>query len=192
MKIDITYPSKSARKPGRRDLIGWAKWPFLFAVYICPIINIATGGKAWSIIILWSLWILWSFTLSPNLVEINRISLFVKFVVDASILLILIDLLIAPGWAVDVVPIVCFAGVTVAGILFFTDMGRQKQNMMPLLTLIALSFIASVAGMIIWRNREGQWAMALMGACAFALLIGGAAVLGRDFIREIKKRFHTK
>lgn len=192
MKIEITYPSKTSRMPGRRELIGWAKWPFLFAAYICPVLNIATGGKAWSVIILWSLWILWSFSLSPDLVEINRISLFVKFVANAAILLILIDVLLSPGWAVEVVPIVCFAGLTVAGILFFTDIGRQKQNMMPMLMLIVIAFIASIIGMIIWRKHEAIWAMALMGAFALALLVGGASVMGRDFMREIKKRFHTE
>ena len=192
MKIDITYPPKSARKLGRHHIIRWAKWPFLFAAYICPIINIATDGPAWSVIVVWSLWIVWSFSLSPELVEINRISLFVKFLTNSCILLILIDVLLAPGWAVGVVPIVCFGGLAVAGVLFFTDIDRQKHNMMPMLLLIVVCLIASVSGIFVWRQHEGIWAMVVMGAFAFALLVGGVAVLGSDFIREIKRRFHTK
>ena len=192
MKIDITYPPKSARKLGRHHIIRWTKWPFLFAAYICPIINIATGGPAWSVIVVWSLWIVWSFSLSPELVEINRISLFVKLLTNSCILLILIDVLLAPGWAVGVVPIVCFGGLAVAGVLFFTDIDRQKQNMMPMLILIIVSIISSISGLIIWGQEERRWALALMGAFAFALLVAGAAVLGSDFVREIKRRFHTK
>lgn len=192
MKIEITYPKKGERKLNRRDIINWAKWPFLFAAYICPVLNIAIGGQAWSVIVLWSLWILWSFTFSPELVEINRISLFVKLVANAAILLILIDVLISPGWAVGVVPIICFGGMTVAGTLFFTDLDRQKQNIMPMHTLTIVSLIASIVGMVIWREHEHLWAIALMGAFALALIVAELVILGNDFIRDVKKRFHTK
>jgi hypothetical protein len=192
MKIEITYPPKNAREFQRQDLIDLAKWPFLFTAYICPILNIVLGGPAWSVVVVWSLRMIWSFTFSPGLVEINRISLFVKFVTNASILLIMIDVLLSPGWAVLVVPIVCFSGLAVAGTLFFTDIDRQKQNMMPMLMLIIISFFASIPGIIIWRQHDGLWALVVMGAFALALLVAGAKVLGNDFIREIKRRFHTR
>lgn len=173
-------------------MIYWAKWPFLFAAYICPILNLVTGGPAWSVIVVWSLWIVWSFSLSPELVEINRISLFVKLITNSAILLIMIDVLLSPGWAIEVVPIVCFSGLAIAGILFFTDIDRQKQNMMPMLMLIIISIISSISGLIILRQEDSKWALAVMGAFAFALLVAGAAVLGSDFIRDIKRRFHTR
>ena len=192
MKVEIVYPPKSARKLQRHDIINRARWPFLFAGYICPILNIATGGPAWSAVVVWSLWIVWSFSFSPDLVEVNRISVFVKFIINASILLILIDVFLSPGWAVGVVPIVCFSGLAVAGALFFTDIDKQKQNMMPMLMLIIISIISSVSGLIIWGREEGAWALAVMGAFAVALLAAGISALGNDFIREIKRRFHTK
>ena len=196
MEIKITYPERSdkgfRKQFQRHKVISWAKWPFLFAGYICPILNIAIGGPAWSVIVVWSLWIVWSFTFSPDLVEVNRISLFVKSITNASILLILIDVFLAAGWALEVVPIVGFSGLAVAGALLFTDIDRQKQNMMPIITLIFISLISSVMGHIIWRDEEEKWALAVMGAFAFALLAAGIAVLGYDFIREIKRRFHTK
>jgi len=196
MEIEITYPKRdeqSFRKQFQRHkIIRWAKWPFLFAAYICPILNITTGGPAWSVIVIWALWMIWSFTLSPDLVEINRISLFVKFLTNAAILLIMIDVLLSPGWAIEVVPILGFSGLVVAGVLLFTDIDRQKQNMMPMLRLIIVSIVGSVSGLIIWRQEESKWALAVMGAFALALLVAGIAVLGNDFIREIKRRFHTK
>jgi len=192
MEIEITYPKKSALRFQRHNLINWARWPFLFAAYICPIINLATGGPAWSVIVVWALWIVWSFSLSPELVEINRISLFVKFLADAAVLMILIDVLLAPGWAVEVVPIVCFTGLTITGTLLFTDIERQKQNMMPMLMLIVVSIASSITGLIIWRQEDNKWALAVMGAFAFALLVAGVSVLGSDFIRELKRRFHTE
>ena len=192
MKIEITYPPKDAKKIRRHKIIEWAKWPFLFAAYICPIINIVTGGPVWSVIVVWSLWMVWSFSLSPDLVEINRISLFVKFIANSSILLIMIDFFLAPGWAILVVPIVCFGGLAIAGALFFTDIDRQRQNMMPMLVLIFVTLIASISGIIIWTQHNGLWALVVMGAFALALLVAGVAVLRSGFIRELKRRFHTK
>ena len=63
--------------------------------------------------------------------------------------------------------------------------------MMPMLMLIVVSFFASAAGVIIWNRHEGVWAIALMGAFALALFISGALVLGGEFIREVRKRFHV-
>jgi len=195
MEVEITYPTRSEqgfkKQFQRHKLIYWAKWPFLFAAYICPILNIVTEGPPWSVIVVWSLWMVWSSTLSPELVEINRISLFVKSVSDTAILLIMIDVLLSPGWALKVVPIVCFSGLAIAGILFFTDINRQKQNMMPMLMMIVITMISSVSGLIIWSQEKDNWPLAVMGAFAFALLIAEIAVLGNDFIREIKRRFHT-
>lgn len=191
MKVDIVYPRPGREQQLHRRLAGLLQWPFLFAAYICPILNLVTGGRAWSVIVLWSLFIVWSTAISPALVEYNRISQFIKLISNACILLILIDRLLSPGWAVEVVPIVCFCGLAVAGILFFTDLERQKQNMLPLLLLIAVSLLCAVVGLILWRE-ESRWALAVMGAFAFALLFACACTLGPDFVRELKKRFHTQ
>ena len=190
MKIEITYPPKAARKLQRHDIIRYARWPFLLAALACPVVNIIVGGYAWSVIVLWSLWIIWSFTFSPTLIEVNRISLLVKLIANTSFLLILIDVTLVPGWAIEVVSIICFSGLIAAGILFSTDMGKQKHNMMPMLMLIFATFIASLTGIIVWRNFAERWALVVMGAIALLLLVAGAATLRSDFIREIKRRFH--
>ena len=190
LKVNIIYPYPEKDAQLRRKLILALKWPFLFAAYLCPIINLVTRGRAWSVIVLWSLWIVWSAAVSPALVEYNRISQFIKLIVNACILLILIDLLLSPGWAVEVVAIVCFSGLVVSGLLFFTDLERQKQNMLPMLLLTVICMIGAVVGLILWHG-ESRWALAMMGAFAFALLAGCFFVLGPDFKRELAKRFHT-
>ncbi len=190
MKINITYPQPTKEKRLTQKMIKILKWPFLFSGYICLVINLVTGGKAWSIIVLWSLWIVWSTVISPTLIEYNRISQVIKLITNSCILLIFIDIFLSPGWAVEVVPIVCFSGLTLVGVLFFSDFERQQQNMFPMLLLIIISIICSIIGLIIWR-AESRWALAVMGAFAFALLIGCVFKLGPSFIREVKKRFHT-
>ena len=78
-----------------------------------------------------------------------------------------------------------------SGVLFFTDLERQKQNMQPMLLLIILSLIGSGVGLPVWQE-ESRWALAVMGMVALVLLIACIATLGSDFLRELKRRFHVK
>lgn len=191
MKIKVTYPPVAKRKLQRRKFLNIVRWPMLFAALICPVMNIVTGGKAWSLIVLMSLYMVWTLVLSPDLVEYNRISQFIKLVTCACVLLALIDVFLAPGWAIEVVPIVCFCGLAVSGVLFFTDLERQRQNMLPMLLLIFLALIGSALGLCLW-HEESNWALAVMGTFALALLAACAVTLGNDFVRELRRRFHIK
>lgn len=191
MKIEITYPSVPRRKLRRRKLKSAAGWLLLLAAYICPIVNLLTGGKAWSVIVLISLYTVWTLLLSTDLVEYNRISQFTKLIVCSCVLLTAIDLFVVPGWAIEIVPCVCYAGLAISGILFFTDLDRQKQNMLPMLLLIFMAILASAVGLCLWQE-ESRWALGVMGAVALALLAVCAVTLGGEFTRELRRRFHTK
>ena len=139
MKIKITYPKVSPKIIKHQRLINFMKWPLLIAVVICPIINLITGGKAWSLVVLMSIYMAWDLVISRDLVEYNRISQFVKLITLTSLLLITIDVFLTPGWALEAVPILIFSGLIVTSVLFFTDIERQKQNIFPFLFLILLS-----------------------------------------------------
>lgn len=190
MNIKITYPKVAKSKLERKKLIAITKWPIIIAIVTCSIVNIAVGGKAWSLVVLWSIYMLWTLVISPDLVEYNRISQFVKLITLTSILLTIIDLCLAPGWAIQVVSILNFSALFVAGVLFFTDLERQKQNMMPLLFIIFYSIVTAVIGLSLY-HEEDNWALAVMGGVAFLLLISMMIVLKETFINEFKKRFHT-
>lgn len=191
MKIEITYPSFRKQRGARNEAIRILKWPFLFAAYLCPILNLFTGGNAWSIIVVWSIWMVWSNAVAPSLVEYNLISQLIKLIAQSCILLLLIDVLLTPGFAIEVVPIVCFCGLTLSGILFFSDMERQQQNMMPMLMLCGVSLVCSVFGLLLWWHRENAWALLVLGAFALALLIACFLQMGSAFLRNLKKYFAT-
>lgn len=191
MKVEITYPPVEKRKQRKKKLIKAAGWVMVLAALVCPVVNMAVGGKAWSLIVLMGLYMLWTLVLSPDLVEYNRISQFIKFLLSSCIMLIIIELVIVPGWALFVVPIVGFCGLIVCAALFFSDMVKQKQNMLPMLNLIFFAGLGSAAGLL-WGGEAVSWPLAVMGILSIALLIACIAVLGRDFLREFKKRFHTK
>lgn len=191
MKLKITYPPVEARKLRRGKILRALRWLVLFAAMLCPALNLAVGGKAWSLIVLMSLYMVWTLALSPALVEYNRISQMIRLIACSCVLLAMIDVFLSPGWAVEAVPIVCSCGLAVSGVLFFTDLERQKQNMLPMLLLIFFALAGSVIGLCLWHG-ENRWALAVMGIVAVFLLAACAAALGGDFLRELRRRFHIK
>ena len=191
MKIDIVYPQRTKKALQRSRIIKYCRPPFLLAAILCPILNLILGGNAWSVVVVWALWMVWSLTLSPDLVEYNRISQTIKLTEYACTLLILIDLFLVPGLAVDVVFIVCFSSLIVTALLFFSDLHKQKQNMLPMLLFTAVSMAASIIGLTLWKAKY-LWPAMLAGLLALGLVIACYSILGRDFLLEFKKRFHTK
>lgn len=191
MKIEITYPRQSKQKMRKQKLIAGSKWVLLFAAYLCPILNLSIGGKAWSIIVLWSIWMVWSFILSPDMVEYNRISQISKLITHSAIMLVLIELFIRPGWVHNVMPLVFFCGLVLIGVLFFSDLDRQKQNMMPMIRLVMFSVLTVVVAAVLWHELN-RWEYILLGASAVALMLSCYIALGRELPRELKKRFSAK
>lgn len=191
MKIKITYPKVSPKIIKHQRLINVIKWPLLIAVVICPIINLITGGKAWSLVVLMSIYMLWDLVISRDLVEYNRISQFVKFITLTSLLLITIDVFLAPGWALEAVSILIFSGLILTAVLFFTDIERQKQNIFPFLFLILLSIFSSIIGLSFYHEKD-SWSLAVMGVVALFLLITLTITLKENIINELKKGFSVK
>lgn len=191
MKIKITYPKVSPKIIKHQRLINFMKWPLLIAVVICPIINLITGGKAWSLVVLMSIYMAWDLVISRDLVEYNRISQFVKLITLTSLLLITIDVFLAPGWALEAVPILIFSGLIVTSVLFFTDIERQKQNIFPFLFLILLSIFSSVIGLSFYHEKD-SWPLTVMGIVALFLLITLSITLKENIINELKKGFSVK
>lgn len=191
MKIKITYPKVSLKIIKHQKLINVMKWPLLIAVVICPIINLITGGKAWSLVVLMSIYMLWDLVISRDLVEYNRISQFVKFITLTSLLLITIDIFLTPGWALEAVSILIFSGLIVTSVLFFTDIERQKQNIFPFLFLILLSIFSSIIGLSFYHEKD-SWSLAVMGVVALFLLITLTITLKENIINELKKGFSVK
>lgn len=191
MKIKITYPKVSPKIIKHQRLINVMKWPLLIAVVICPIINLITGGKAWSLVVLMSIYMAWDLVISRDLVEYNRISQFVKLITLTSLLLITIDVFLAPGWALEAVPILIFSGLIVTSVLFFTDIERQKQNIFPFLFLILLSIFSSIIGLSFYHEKD-SWPLAVMGVVALFLLITLTITLKENIINELKKGFSVK
>lgn len=197
MNINITYPELSKKRATREKLIRILRLPFVLSAFACPIVNIAVGGPAWSVVSLFGLYMIWNLAVAIDLIEYNRTSQFIKFITYSIIMLILIDTLLTPDspWGAIVIPIVTFSGLVVAAVLFFTDFERQRHNLMPLLIIDILCLLAA-AGMIIYIVESAVnmalWPYIVMGSVSLALLISLAFTLKGGFIAELKRRFHAK
>ena len=191
MQVKQTYPSVKKGSKNRRQMLSVLRWPFLSAAAACMIVNIAISGPLWGIIAVIALYVVWTLILSPDLVEYNRMSQSIKIVAWTSILLALIDILLVHSFALFVIPIVCFGGLVVAVVLFFTDLRRQKHNMLPLILFEIVSMIGSGIVLCFWNDPD-NWPyivlLSLSAVCFLAMVI----VLGRDFKIELARRFHIK
>jgi hypothetical protein len=191
MKINITYPSKNITRIKREHILKIIRWPFLAISYIALITNLIFGGLWWSILIVVFLYMIWNIFFGLDLVEYNRIRQFTKIAIYICVMLFLIDLILIEGWMFEVLSITSFSLLVIAGVLFFSDIERQKQNMMPLFTLILLNVIGTVLGLSFDRGSF-YWTYIVMGSISLALIILCIIVLGRNFIIQLVKRFHIK
>lgn len=186
MDIKITYPPIEKRVLKRKKALTIIKWLILFAAVICLFVNIETGGRAWSLIVLVSLYMIWTLILFRSMVEYNRISQFIKFVLCLGVLLMAIDTALFP-----VIPIIFGSGLIISGILFFTDLEKQKKNMFPMLLLIIVTAIVAIIACCLCSGLV-RTAFLVMGYCSAILLVICIVTLKSDFIRQLRCRFHVK
>ncbi len=192
MDVKKIYPAVDKHKLFRQTLMLYSQWIFLMAGLASVLVNLALGGKAWSVIVIWSLWLVWAQLISPDMVEYNRLSQTVKFIKNTCILLGLIDIFLYSGWSVNVIAIVSFSSIILFGILFLTDFRRQKHNMYPMLSFAVISLLISILGLIRPQNPETYWPLVVMGTLSFSLLLVCVILLRKGFWTELIKRFSLK
>lgn len=191
MHVKITYPTVEKSGGGRRKLLRILRWPFWGVAAASMITNLCVGSPYWFPVVLLSLYIVWKLVFATDLVEYNRISQSIKIVLFSSLLLALIDITLADVHAMLVVPIVCFSGIIVCSILFFTDLETQKHNMFPLVLLMFFSIIASGLCLIFWPEYD-NWPFIVLAAVSALMMIVFIIILGADFRREMQRRLHVK
>ena len=192
MHVKNTYPKITKVSRNRKRMLNIVRWPFLAVSVAASIVNLWIGGPLWSILVILTLVIVWKMILSPDLVEFNRISQSIKVTVWSSILIAAVDLLFVNNrFALFVIPIVCFAGLTNCIVLFFTDLEIQKHNMLPLINFIFVSIIGSAIALYFYHNEE-NWPLIVLFCLSVLSLLSLIIVLGQDFKIEMQRRFHIK
>lgn len=192
MNVKCTYPSIKRGSGNRKRMLSVLRWPLIGIIIASGIVNICIGGPLWSVIVAFSIYMLWTLVLSPDLVEYNRTSQSIKVVFWSSILLALVDILFEIRFALFVIPIVCFGGMTVCIVLFFTNLETQKHNMLPLVNFIFVSMIGSSVALYFHHDAANDWPFIVLLGLSVIFLFALIVVLGQDFRREMKRRFHIK
>lgn len=191
MHVKNTYPSIKKGSGNRRRMLLVLRWPFIVAAVASVVVNLCVGGSLWSVIAVLALYMVWRLILSPDLVEYNRMSQPIKTVAWCCILLALIDILLIHGWGRFVIPIVCFGGLVVCIVLFFTNLETQKHNMLPLIIFIFVSIVGSSIALYFW-HEDNDWPYIVLLCLSVLFLFALIVVLGQDFRIEMKRRFHIK
>lgn len=190
MQIEISYPKIKRRSLFLRRLRSICGLVFLTATLACPAVNLLTGGPAWSVIVLWSLYTVWTLLLKQPLVERNLLSQGVRLLAELSVLLLLIDRLLCPGWALFVVPLVVTAALIALCVLFFADVNKRRHNVMPLISALSLSLLGSLLALFVFDLRG--WPMIVLASVSASLLAASAVILGGRLPAELRRRFHIR
>ncbi|MBQ1877733.1 MAG: hypothetical protein II161_02860 [Erysipelotrichaceae bacterium] len=190
MKIKRTYPELRKLNDPFNTVQKVFFWLFLVAAVACLGINLAVGGKKWSLVVVWALISVWNMVLSPDLIEVNIISQTVKALFYVVVELFLIDKLLAPGWANFVIPIVIFSVQIFIAIIFFLDTRKGKSNSLPIVTLIIVTMVAFAA--VYFHFHGVNWPMIVMFSLSLLMSLVGFFGYREDFKRELRKQFHTE
>lgn len=190
MRIKTVYPTLSKYSRFFVKFHNIMKIVFVVAALGSVIVNLFVKGKPWSIVVVWSLITVWNLILSPNIFELNTISITVSLLFHVVVMLALIDFcLTINSWAYFVIPIVVFSTLIVAAVFFFIDIKEDMHNSMPVIWLIILSLVGMVVSIVVLN--EHSWPVIVMGSISAVLLIV-CIFFNKLFMLELKKRFHTK
>ena len=188
MVVKEVYPQLNKQSRIFLTIRNIARVLFVLAGIVCMVVNYMTGGKQWSLVVVWALITAWNVLFSPDRFEFNAISQTVKVIFFTVVLLWLIDLcLVKAGWYKFVIPIVCFGALILTGVFLLIDIKAQSHNSMPMIWLIVFSLGFTVFLMVKGENR---WPVIVLASVAVGLLCL-SMFYHEEFINELKKRFHT-
>ena len=145
MENNPLYPPITKKQRRRQHLAYVLNRIFVTCVILSIIVNFASGGAPWCLIVIIGFFTLHTMVVSPDLLEYNRISQTIKAIILLSILFILIDLLY-PGWAGVATSVLLCCGIVLSAALFFSDFRRQRENLFPFLWLLIVALARALTG----------------------------------------------
>ena len=189
MNPKIIYPIPNRQHFFYRNLRNYARITFIIAGIVCLLVNLLVKGKAWSIIVVWSLFSTWRLLFSLRLVEFSIYSHAIRVTIYTVVLLVLIDTLLAPGWAQTVVPIVLFGYFLLMVILYYVIYSRKQRHLVSVMMLGLLNLIAIPYSIRSWPIEN--WLAFAFLAASLILFVILIIIDWKEIRYEIKARFIT-
>ena len=191
MDVKIIYPHIKLRSRFWKVFCFIYNILFVVCIFLLPTINFIVGGKLWSIVALFSLFSIWRIFITPSQFEINRTDETIKALTHILILLGLIEGLLVGGWAITVIPIICFVGIIVAFVLFFSDLEGQKHHSIGFIFFLLLCLAAGIIGIFL-EVVKVKWVFIVLAGVALAALVTTVLTLKTTIIEDFKKKICTK
>ena len=189
MQIRTVYPTLTRYRRVFIKIRHICKIIFIVLGLASVIVNLAVGGKPWSLVAVWGLIMTWALIFDRTPFEYNWISVIASLLFYVVVLLALIDYcLTSKGWALFVIPIVVFSTLIVSAVLFFIDIRHSMRSSMPVFWLMFFSLMAALVYFLILGDFS--WPVIVMGSIAGGLLLI-CIFFNKAFITELKKRFDT-
>ena len=188
MKLKNIYPVPKRQANFYHNFRFIMRIVFAIAILACVIVNIAVGGKAWSIVVVWSIISVWRLLFSLKIVEFSIFSHATRITFYLVILLLLIDYFLAPGWAKTVIPIVLFGYLLIMFILFTALKDKKDRHYLSIfiLGLFSLAFIPYSV-----RFPVDDWIAFSFSIAIFVIFIVLLVINFKDIVYEIKVRLKT-
>lgn len=185
-KVEITYPVPRRRLLDLRRLRRAALRMFCASGALCVFINLCTGGRAWSLVVLASLWLAWTNLLARPLVEDGAAERVSRLLLSVCALVLTVELCFGGEYTGVVLPVLLACTLALlAGIAY---LGRGR-SLMPLLRLAALSLLDVLAAVLGLLPLNGPASVTLLALCLAALL-PALFLRRRELASELQKRLH--
>jgi len=183
------YPRyKKTRRPG--SLRVRLTWALVLLTAASVIVNICVGGRAWSIYVVLGAYINYRTFLHRTLVEAGNIRKFLSVIVSVCLLLIMIEVI--SGHDIDAVqfliPILLYAALIVAAVVYFVGFRSQKGHLIPLIIVIGLSLVCMTFSILMYRTM--RWSTVLMVSVAAGIILLGGLFFRKSILNELKKKIH--
>lgn len=189
MLVHATYPPAATQSFWRRNRLEIWRSAFLIAGYTCLIINLLTGGIAWSVIAIGGLMLAWIVFLYRPQVENTPIKKLCDIAVAVCLYLFLLDSVLHTEMSEYVVPIVFFGDLIFIGLYFLLFFRKQKRNFLPLFELILVGLVSTLLALVGMRSL--RWPMIVVGSVSLGLLVICFVLFRKPMMEEIRKKFHT-
>ena len=186
-EIKICYPIPRRRLLDLVKLRRAALRLLLAAGGACVLVNICTGGSAWSLIVLVSMWLLWSNLLARPLVEDGLQERISRLMLGVCLLVLTVELLYGGSCTGIVLPVLLGSTLTALALIFW--LGR-RQSLMPLLRLLvlaALDMLVSAFGLLPLNLPSAVTLVCLGLAAALPALFADR----RRLAYELEKLLHS-
>ncbi len=190
MKVKVIYPPVTTHDRKR------ARWKriILRAMVILGCAAIITnwriGGPAWSAVAVWVMFALYRLVLSPEPVERGSVSILVRALLYILVTMVLIEVLLAPGWAETAIPLCALGALIVSAILSVIDMEKQQPLSMNMLLLVLLSGLSFPLCKVL--NRPVSWPVIALSGTAALIFALGLMIYRREVFQLLRKYWHLR